>query len=170
VRETGISRQRASAWVGLVELPERNRMAPNLAHAGLLRGPSGATLLRYPQGDRLRAIARVDDSGRGTAKALAWLRANYTKPFRPDELAAVARMGVSTLNHHFRTATSLSPLQYHKQLRLMGAREKMLVEGVDATRAAFDVGYESASQFTREYKRLFGQPPMRDVKSQRLAS
>ncbi len=127
-------------------------------------------LLRYPQGDRLRAIARVDDPGRGTAKALAWLRANYTKPFRLDELAAVARMGVSTLNHHFRAVTSLSPLQYHKQLRLVGAREKMLVEGVDATRAAFDVGYESTSQFTREYKRLFGQPPRRDVKSQRIAN
>jgi AraC-like DNA-binding protein len=127
-------------------------------------------LLRYPQGDRLRAIARVDDPGRGTAKALAWLRANYTKPFRLDELAAVARMGISTLNHHFRTATSLSPLQYHKQLRLLGAPEKMLVEGVDATRAAFEVGYESASQFTREYKRLFGQPPKRDVRARRLAS
>ena len=147
---------------GRVARAEPNGAEP--AHAGLLRGPSSATLLRYPQGDRLPAIARVDDSGRGTAKALAWLRANYTKPFRLDELAAVARMGVSTLNHHFRTATSLSPLQYHKQLRLMGAREKMLVEGVDATRAAFDVGYESSSQFTREYKRLFGQPPMRDVK------
>jgi AraC-like DNA-binding protein len=124
-------------------------------------------LLQYPQGDLLRAIARVDDPGRGTAKARAWLRANYTKPFRLDQLAAVARMGVSTLNHHFRATTSLSPLQYHKQLRLVGAREKMLVEGLDATRAAFDVGYESTSQFTREYKRLFGQPPMRDVKSQR---
>jgi len=127
-------------------------------------------LLRYPQGDRLRAIARVDDPGRGTAKALAWLRANYTKPFRLDELAAVARMGVSTLNHHFRAATSLAALQYHKQLRLVGAREKMLVEGVDATRAAFDVGYESASQITREYKRPFGLPPMQDVRSQRRAS
>ena len=127
-------------------------------------------LLQYPQGDRLRAIARVDDPGRGTAKAITWLRANYTKPFRLDELATVARMGVSTLHHHFRKATSLSPLQYHKHLRLIGAREKMLVEGVDATRAAFDVGYESTSQFTREYKRLFGQPPMRDVKVQRLAS
>jgi AraC-like DNA-binding protein len=68
-------------------------------------------LLRYPQGDRLRVIARLYDPGRGTAKALAWLRANYTKPFRLDRLATVARMGISTLNHHFRDATSLSPLQ-----------------------------------------------------------
>lgn len=126
-------------------------------------------LLQYPQGDRLRAIARLDDQGRGTAKAIAWLRANYIKPFRLDELATVARMGVSTLEHHFRAVTSLSPLQYQKQLRLFAARERMLVEGLDSTRAAFEVGYESSSQFTREYKRLFGQPPMRDVKARRLA-
>ncbi|HXH50504.1 MAG TPA: AraC family transcriptional regulator, partial [Terriglobia bacterium] len=116
-----------------------------------------------------RAIARLDDQGRGTAKAIAWLRANYIKPFRLDELATVARMGVSTLEHHFRAVTSLSPLQYQKQLRLFAARERMLVEGLDSTRAAFEVGYESSSQFTREYKRLFGQPPMRDVKARRLA-
>ncbi len=97
------------------------------------------------------------------------MRANYRKPFRLDELAAVARMGVSTLHHHFRMATSLSPLQYQKQLRLMGARGKMLVEGVDATGAALEGGYESSSQFAREYKRLFGHPAMRDVKGRRHA-
>lgn len=90
------------------------------------------------------------------------------KPLQIDELAAVAHMGVSTLHHHFRAVTSLSPLQYQKHLRLSAARERMLVEGLDATRAAFEVGYESASQFTREYKRLFGQPPKRDVKTRRL--
>ena len=148
----------------LLDAPADIPFFSNLIHREIIY-----RLLRYPQGDRLRAIARVDDPGRGTAKAITWLRANYTKPFRLDELATVARMGVSTLHHHFRKATSLSPLQYHKHLRLIGAREKMLVEGVDATRAAFDVGYESTSQFTREYKRLFGQPPMRDVKVQRLA-
>lgn len=125
-------------------------------------------LLQSSQGDRLRANARLDAQGRGTAKALAWLRSNYTKPFRIEELAAVARMGVSTLHHHFRAATSLSPLQYQKQLRLVAARERMLVEGMDVTRAAYVVGYESASQFTREYKRLFGHPPMRDVKARQL--
>jgi AraC-like DNA-binding protein len=127
-------------------------------------------LLQYPQGDRLRAITRLDDQGRGTAKALAWLRTNYMKPLRLDQLASVARMGMSTLHHHFRAVTALSPLRYQKQLRLMGARERMLVEGLDATRAALEVGYESTSQFTREYKRLFGEPPMRDVKSRRLSS
>jgi len=90
------------------------------------------------------------------------------KPFSLDELASVARVGISTLNHRFRAATSLSPLQYQKQLRLTGARERMLVEGLDATQAALEVGYGSASQFTREYKRLFGEPPMRDVRA-RLA-
>jgi AraC-like DNA-binding protein len=114
-------------------------------------------------------MARLDEHGHGTAKAITWLRANYMKPLHIDALAEVARMGVSTLHHHFRAVTSLSPLQYQKQLRLFAARERMLVEGLDATRAAFEVGYESASQFTREYKRLFGQPPRRDVKSQRFA-
>ena len=122
-------------------------------------------LAQYPQGNFLRAMARLDDECHGTAKALAWLRANYMKPFRLEQLAEIARMGVSTLNHHFRAVTAVSPLQYQKQLRLMATRERMLVEGLDATRAALEVGYESISQFTREYKHLFGQPPMRDIKA-----
>jgi AraC-like DNA-binding protein len=88
---------------------------------------------------------------------------------RVEELAEVARMGMSTLHHHFRELTAMSPLQYQKQLRLVAARERMLVEGIDAASAAFEVGYESASQFNREYKRFFGQPPMRDIKVRRLA-
>ena len=126
-------------------------------------------LLRGPQGERLRAIATLGDQSQRTAKAVAWLRANYAKPLRLEDLAEVARMGMSTLHHHFRALTALSPLQYQKQLRLHAARERMLVEGLDAASAAFDVGYESASQFNREYKRFFGQPPMRDIKSRRLA-
>jgi len=78
-------------------------------------------------------------------------------------------MGMSTLHHHFRALTAMSPLQYQKQLRLVAARERMLVEGIDAASAAFEVGYESASQFNREYKRFFGQPPMQDIKVRRLA-
>jgi len=126
-------------------------------------------LLRGPQGERLRAIATRGDESHRTAKAIAWLRANYTKPLRVVELAEVARMGMSTLHHHFRALTAMSPLQYQKQLRLVAARERMLVEGIDAASAAFEVGYESASQFIREYKRFFGQPPMRDIKVRRLA-
>jgi AraC-like DNA-binding protein len=125
-------------------------------------------LLRGPQGDRLRAIATLGDQSQKTAKAIAWLRANYTKPLRLEELAEVARMGTSTLHHHFRALTAMSPLQYQKQLRLVAARERMLVEGLDAASAAFNVGYESPSQFNREYKRFFGQPPMRDIKARKL--
>jgi len=126
-------------------------------------------LLRGPQGERLRAIATLGDQSQRTAKAIAWLRANYAKPLHVEELAGVACMGMSTLHHHFRALTAMSPLQYQKQLRLQVARERMLIEGLDAASAAFDVGYESASQFNREYKRLFGQPPMRDIKTRRLA-
>jgi AraC-like DNA-binding protein len=126
-------------------------------------------LLRGPHGERLRAIATLGDQSHRTANAIAWLRANYTKPLRVEELAEVARMGMSTLHHHFRALTAMSPLQYQKQLRLFAARERTLVEGLDAASAAFEVGYESASQFSREYKRFFGQPPMRDVKVRRLA-
>ena len=126
-------------------------------------------LLRGPQGARLRAIATLGDQSHRTAKAIAWLRANYAKPLRVEELAELARMGMSTLHHHFRALTAMSPLQYQKQLRLVAARERMLIEGLDAARAAFEVGYESPSQFNREYKRFFGQPPMRDIKTRRFS-
>ena len=126
-------------------------------------------LLRGPQGARLRAIATLGDQSHRTAKAIAWLRANYAKPLRVEELAELARMGMSTLHHHFRALTAMSPLQYQKQLRLVTARERMLIEGLDAARAAFEVGYESPSQFNREYKRFFGQPPMRDIKTRRFS-
>jgi len=97
-----------------------------------------------------------------------WLRMNYAKPLRVEELAQMARMGVSTLHHQFRSLTAMSPLQYQKQLRLHVARERMIGAGLDAASAAFEVGYESASQFNREYSRFFGQPPMRDVKGRRM--
>ena len=126
-------------------------------------------LLCGPQGKHLRGIATQGEQSHRTAKAVSWLRANYAKPLRVEELAAMAQMGVSTLHHHFRSLTTMSPLQYQKQLRLHVARERMLHEGLDAASAAFEVGYESASQFNREYSRFFGQPPMRDVKARRLS-
>jgi AraC-like DNA-binding protein len=126
-------------------------------------------LLRSPQGKHLRAIATLGEQSHRTAKAVEWLRANYAKPLRVEELAAMARMGVSTLHHQFRSLTAMSPLQYQKQLRLHVARERMLKDGLDAASAAFEVGYESASQFNREYSRFFGKPPMRDIKTRRLA-
>jgi len=125
-------------------------------------------LLRGPQGARLRAIATLGDQSHRTAKAIAWLKANYAKPLHVDEMAEVARMGMSTLHHHFRALSAMSPLQYQNQLRLVAARER-LIERLDADSAAFEVGYESPSQFNREYERFFGQPPMRDIKTRQFS-
>lgn len=124
-------------------------------------------VLRTPQGARLRAIATRGDRSNRTARAIGWLRANYHRPLRLEELARVAGMGVSTLHRQFRALTGMSPLQYQKQLRLQAARQRMLAGGIDVTGAAYEVGYQSVSQFTREYRRLFGQPPLRDVRAQR---
>jgi AraC-like DNA-binding protein len=126
-------------------------------------------LLRSPQGGHLRAIATLGEQGHRTARAVSWLRTNYAKPLRVEQLASMAQMGVSTLHHHFRSLTAMSPLQYQKHLRLHVARERMLHQGLDAASAAFEVGYESASQFNREYARFFGLPPMRDVKAHRMS-
>lgn len=124
-------------------------------------------LLCSPQGQRLRSIATSGDLSNRTARAITWLKENYSRPLHMDELASIAHVGVSTLHHQFRALTSMSPLQYQKTLRLHAARKRMLLGGLDATSAAYEVGYESVSQFNREYSRLFGQPPMRDVKALR---
>jgi transcriptional regulator GlxA family with amidase domain len=124
-------------------------------------------ILRGVEGARLRAIATLGDQSHRTAKAIAWIRTNYAKPLRVEDLADIAGMGISTLHHHFRALTAMSPLQYQKQLRLQAARGRMLMDGLDAASAAFEVGYESASQFNREYSRFFGQPPMRDIRTLR---
>jgi AraC-like DNA-binding protein len=124
-------------------------------------------ILRSAEGARLRAIATLGEQSHRTAKAIAWIRGNYAKPLRVEELAKLAGMGVSTLHNHFRALTAMSPLQYQKQLRLQAARDRMLMDGLDAASAAFAVGYESASQFNREYSRFFGRPPMRDIRTLR---
>jgi len=124
-------------------------------------------LLVSDQGERLRQIASAGSQSRQIARAIDWLQENFSQPLRIDALAAQARMSTSTFHHHFRAMTALSPLQYQKQLRLQEARRLMLAEHVDAGTAAFEVGYESPSQFSREYSRLFGAPPLRDIMSLR---
>jgi AraC-like DNA-binding protein len=138
--------------------------------SGLIEREIIYRVLRSSQGKHLRAIATAGDQKNRVAKAASWLKDNYTKPLRVEELAEVARMGISTFHTHFRSLTAMSPIQYQKQIRLNVARQRMLSEGVDAATAAFEVGYESASQFNREYSRLFGQPPMRDVKAHRVGT
>ena len=95
---------------------------------------------------------------------ISLLRKDFAKPLRTTELAKAAHMSVSSFHQHFKQVTTLSPLQYQKQLRLQEARRLLSVEGMDAGSAAFSVGYESASQFSREYSRLFGMSPARDTK------
>ena len=124
-------------------------------------------LLQGSQGARLRAIATFETKCHRTTKAVAWLRSNYEKPLRVQHLATIAGMSRSTLHLHFRALTAMSPLQFQKQLRLHAARQRMLAGDLDAASAAFQVGYESPSQFNREYRRFFGQPPIRDIKALR---
>jgi len=154
-----------SRLLDLLDAPQDSPFLSNLIQREVIY-----RLLRGPQGMHLRAIATLGEQSNRTAKAVAWLRENYAKPLRVEELAAVAQMGVSTLHHHFRSLTAMSPLQYQKQLRLHTARVRMLMDGLDAASAAFEVGYESPSQFSREYSRFFGKPPMRDIKVRRGAS
>jgi AraC-like DNA-binding protein len=152
-----------SACCRLLDLLDSPHDIPFLS--GLIQREIIYRILRGPEGARLRGVATLGDQSHRTAKAIAWIAANYSKPLRVEELAQMASMGVSTLHHHFRMMTSMSPLQYQKQLRLQSARSLMLNNGLDAASAAFEVGYESATQFNREYSRFFGQPPMRDVRA-----
>jgi AraC-like DNA-binding protein len=152
----------------LIELLETPEDIPFLSH--LIQREIIYRILRTAQGSQLRAIATTGDLGNKTARAISWLKTNYAKPLHMDELAAVARMGISTLHHQFRGLTTMSPLQYQKQLRLQTARQRMLMEGMDASSVAYEVGYESVSQFSREYSRFFGSPPMRDIKTLRANS
>lgn len=112
---------------------------------------------------QLWQMASVGSQSQRIARAIHWLRAHYALPLSIDELANRAQMSASTFHHHFRTLTAMSPLQYQKWLRLNEARRLMLNERLDAASASFRVGYESPSQFSREYGRLFGVPPKRDI-------
>ncbi|MFO1141826.1 MAG: AraC family transcriptional regulator [Amaricoccus sp.] len=120
-------------------------------------------LLSGPQGGMLRQVALADTRLAQVARAIAWIRANYDQPLRIEALAELAAMSPATLHRHFRAVTELSPLQFQKHVRLQEARRRLLANAADARHVGFAVGYDSPSQFSREYARLFGAPPARDA-------
>ncbi len=121
-------------------------------------------LLTGEHGPALRRLVTAGSPSQQIARVIAWLKQHFTKNFPIDDLATQAHMSPSTFRQHFREVAGMSPLQYLKQLRLQDARQLMLNEDIDAGSAAMRVGYESASQFSREYTRLFGAPPLRDIR------
>jgi AraC-like DNA-binding protein len=127
-------------------------------------------LLMGAQGNRLRHLALLGGHTDGIAEAIERMRREFHQPLRIESLARELGMSVSSFHHHFKAVTALSPLQFQKQLRLQEARRLMLGEHLDAASAGYRVGYDDASQFSREYKRLFGQPPMRDLERLREAA
>lgn len=150
----------ANAALRLMHLLDRPASVPVLQaqivremHYWLLAGQHGAAI---------RHLSWPDGHVQSVARAVAVLRAEFAKPLTVEQLADVAGMSPSSFHQHFRAITSLSPLQFQKQLRLIEARQLMISEGVSAGGAAFEVGYRSLSQFTREYRRMFGLPPVRD--------
>ena len=126
-------------------------------------------LLTNEQGEAVRQIATAGSSMQRIADVIKQIKADFTKPLRVEELAEQVNMSAASFHRHFKAVTSMSPLQYQKQLRLLTARQMMLAEAIDATQAAYRVGYESTSQFSREYSRMFGAPPIRDIKRLRVS-
>lgn len=120
-------------------------------------------LLTGEQGPTVQAIGLSDSSLARIGRAISWIRANYTDLFRVEDAARVAGMSATSFHRHFRTATTMSPLQFQKQLRLQEARTRLLADPHGVAEVGFAVGYESVSQFTREYRRLFGLPPGQDA-------
>ena len=142
----------------LLDRPEDARvLAPLITREIVYR------LLVGEQGDRLRLLVTLGGQRNRIATALDRLRRDFDRPLRIEELASELGMSVSAFHHHFKQVTAMSPLQFQKQLRLQEARRLMLGEDFDATTAGLRVGYDDASHFSREYKRLFGEPPLRDV-------
>ncbi|MEH1943336.1 MAG: AraC family transcriptional regulator [Nostoc sp.] len=126
-------------------------------------------LLIGEQGEAVRQIATFGSNMQRIAEVIKLIKADFTKPMRVEELAGQASMSPSSFHYHFKEVTSMSPLQYQKQLRLLEARRLMLAENSDAANAAYQVGYESTSQFSREYSRMFGAPPIKDIQRLRTA-
>ncbi|WP_218011542.1 AraC family transcriptional regulator [Azohydromonas lata] len=149
------------AFQRLVDLLDEPESIPVLAP--LVQQEILYWLLVSDQGARLRQIGAVGSSGHQIARAIDLLKSRFTEPLRIEALADEARMSLSTFHHHFKQLTAMSPLQYRKRLQLNEARRLMFAEHLDASTAAYRVGYESASQFSREYSREFGSPPGRDM-------
>jgi len=154
-----------NAFLRLINLLDEEQDIPILAP--VIEREIIYRLLTGDQGTRLRQIAAAGSQSQQIARAIDWLKSNFAEQLRIEELAATANMSTSTFHHHFRSMTALSPLQYQKQLRLQEARRLMLSDRLDAATAAFQVGYESPSQFSREYSRQFGAPPLRDISNLR---
>lgn len=126
-------------------------------------------LLIGEQGEAVRQIATAGSNMQRIAEVIKRIKTDFAKPLPVEELAEQANMSAASFHRHFKAVTSMSPLQYQKQLRLLTARQIMLAENADATQAAYQVGYESTSQFSREYARMFGAPPIRDIERLRIA-
>ncbi|WP_040261162.1 AraC family transcriptional regulator [Pseudomonas massiliensis] len=156
-----LSRELLDALLRLVRLADSPRDIAVLSP--LARRELLYRLLRSPQGHRLYEIAQTNSQTHRVTQAIDWLNGNFAEPLRIEALARRANLSVSTLHHRFKAVTSMSPLQYQKQLRLQEARRLMLFEGLEVAAACYRVGYESPSQFSREYSRLFGAPPSRDL-------
>jgi AraC-like DNA-binding protein len=157
-----------NAFQRLIDLLAEPKDIPILAR--IIQREIFYRLLVGDQGARLRQIASTGSQSQQIARAIDWLKSNFSRALRIDDLATQVNMSTSTFHHHFRALTAMSPLQYQKWLRLYEARRLMLTERQDAATAAFQVGYESPSQFSREYKRLFGVPPLQDITNLRQMS
>ncbi len=150
-----------TAFQRLIDLLDEPKDIPILAP--IIQREIFYRLLVGDQGARLRQMASVESQSHQIAQAIEWLKSHYTLPLRIDDLAARVHMSTSAFHHHFRRLTAMSPLQFQKWLRLNEARRLMLAEHFNAATAAFRVGYESPSQFNREYRRFFDEPPLRDI-------
>jgi AraC-like DNA-binding protein len=142
----------------LVDTPDDARVLAPLVEREILW-----RLLRSPQGAAVREIGLADSSLSHVARVIRWIRDHYTETFRVEELATMARMSTSAFHRHFRTVTAMTPIQFQKKIRLQEARLRLLGLGEDVTSAGYAVGYDSPSQFSREYRREFGTPPSRDA-------
>jgi AraC-like DNA-binding protein len=150
------------AFARLLRLLEQPADIPALAP--LIQREILYRLLRGEHGWRIAQMTSAHGHAQRVREAINLLRANFAEPLHIDTFARQVHMSPSSLHHHFKAVTAMSPLQYQKQLRLQEARRLLLAEGLDAATAGHRVGYESASQFSREYSRLFGAPPARDLK------